>query len=480
MHEPTTPTSPGTAGSCCTRWTTWRTASCRADAAGFALAVHAIGDRANQLVLDAFEKAVRANGGATAAVPHRARADRAPRRPRALPRARGHRLDPAVPRHRRHALRREAPRARRAAATPTTSDRSWTRASTWRSAPTGTWSRSTRGSASTPRSTRECPEGGPAGGFLPQEKRITLEQALDLYTRGSACAERAERDKGTLAPGKLADCVVFGADLFAVAPRELLRRPGRPDRGGRPGGVRAQSMTLRATGRPRPAARRAAGASRPPVRGPEAARPGAHPLEPGPRAPAGAAATTRRSSSWATRCSASWSRTCCTAGTPTGPRATRASAARPLVAAAEPGRARAERLGCPALLRLGRGEEKTGGRKKAAALGRRLRGGDRRALPRRRLRRRRSLRATTSSPRTSTSGLGGHDARARCRSGCRPAASPCRSTWWRGGGPEPPPALPRRSAWSRRPRVGAGEGSSKKAAQQEAARQALATWHRGG
>jgi predicted amidohydrolase YtcJ len=33
-----------------------------ADAAGFQLAVHAIGDRANSLVLDAFEKAVRANG----------------------------------------------------------------------------------------------------------------------------------------------------------------------------------------------------------------------------------------------------------------------------------------------------------------------------------------------------------------------------------------------------------------------------------
>ena len=35
----------------------------RADAAGFALAVHAIGDRANQVVLDAFEKAVHRNGG---------------------------------------------------------------------------------------------------------------------------------------------------------------------------------------------------------------------------------------------------------------------------------------------------------------------------------------------------------------------------------------------------------------------------------
>ena len=47
--------------------------------------------------------------------------------------------------------------------------------------------------------TREFPEGGPAGGFQPQEK-ITLEQALDAYTRGSAYAEFAEADKGTLRP----------------------------------------------------------------------------------------------------------------------------------------------------------------------------------------------------------------------------------------------------------------------------------------
>jgi len=72
--------------------------------------------------------------------------------------------------------------------------------------------------------TRERPEGGPAGGFLPAE-RVTLEQAVDLYTRGSARAERAERDKGTLAPGRLADCVVFGADLFALPARELLDVP---------------------------------------------------------------------------------------------------------------------------------------------------------------------------------------------------------------------------------------------------------------
>ena len=72
--------------------------------------------------------------------------------------------------------------------------------------------------------TREFPEGGPSGGFQPQEK-LSLEEALDAYTRGSAFAEFAESRKGTLEAGKLADLVVFGADLFTVAPKQILTTP---------------------------------------------------------------------------------------------------------------------------------------------------------------------------------------------------------------------------------------------------------------
>lgn len=75
--------------------------------------------------------------------------------------------------------------------------------------------------------TREYPEGGPAGGWKPEEK-LTLAEAIDLYTRGSAYAEGAEREKGTLEPGKLADLVVFAEDLFAhekAAPRRILTAP---------------------------------------------------------------------------------------------------------------------------------------------------------------------------------------------------------------------------------------------------------------
>src|SRR4029078_5148569 len=70
--------------------------------------------------------------------------------------------------------------------------------------------------------TRERPEGGPPGGWVPEEK-IALEDALDLYTRGSAYAEFAEKEKGTLDPGLLADLVVFAADPFPLPPLPLSR-----------------------------------------------------------------------------------------------------------------------------------------------------------------------------------------------------------------------------------------------------------------
>jgi predicted amidohydrolase YtcJ len=45
---------------------------------------------------------------------------------------------------------------------------------------------------------------------------LTREQAVVAYTRGSAYAEFAEREKGTLAPGMLADLAVLSQDVFVV------------------------------------------------------------------------------------------------------------------------------------------------------------------------------------------------------------------------------------------------------------------------
>ena len=58
--------------------------------------------------------------------------------------------------------------------------------------------------------------------FFP-EQTVTIEQALAAYTIGSAYAEFAEMQKGTLAPGMLADFVVLDRDLTKVAPADLLR-----------------------------------------------------------------------------------------------------------------------------------------------------------------------------------------------------------------------------------------------------------------
>ena len=57
--------------------------------------------------------------------------------------------------------------------------------------------------------------------YVPEQK-ITMEQAIAAYTTGSAFAEFEEKDKGTLAPGMLADFLVLDRDITAVAPAKVL------------------------------------------------------------------------------------------------------------------------------------------------------------------------------------------------------------------------------------------------------------------
>lgn len=58
--------------------------------------------------------------------------------------------------------------------------------------------------------------------YFPEQK-ITIEQALAAYTTGSAYAQFAEKEKGTLAPGMLADFVVLDRDLTKIPPPEILK-----------------------------------------------------------------------------------------------------------------------------------------------------------------------------------------------------------------------------------------------------------------
>jgi predicted amidohydrolase YtcJ len=58
--------------------------------------------------------------------------------------------------------------------------------------------------------------------YFPEQK-LTVEQALAAYTTGSAYAQFAENEKGTLAPGMLADFVVLDRDLTKVPAPEILK-----------------------------------------------------------------------------------------------------------------------------------------------------------------------------------------------------------------------------------------------------------------
>jgi hypothetical protein len=68
--------------------------------------------------------------------------------------------------------------------------------------------------------TRRTLDGAHPEGWVP-EQRITLDEALTAYTRSAAYAARREHDLGTLEPGKYADLVVLGRDLGTMPPERL-------------------------------------------------------------------------------------------------------------------------------------------------------------------------------------------------------------------------------------------------------------------
>ena len=128
----------------------------RANEAGIACAVHAIGDAACHVVLDAFERAAahRSTEARTGRRPLRNRIEHVqllhPDDIGRLARAGDHRLHAAPARDLGHAHRR-AVLGRRGAAAPMRGSRSWTRAPSSPSGPTAPWRSATRWPGSTPR-----------------------------------------------------------------------------------------------------------------------------------------------------------------------------------------------------------------------------------------------------------------------------------------------------------------------------------------
>jgi hypothetical protein len=70
--------------------------------------------------------------------------------------------------------------------------------------------------------TRRSPEGDPPGGWWPQE-RLSIADAIRCYTAESAYASFEETQKGQIAPGMLADFVVHTRDLLTISPEEILQ-----------------------------------------------------------------------------------------------------------------------------------------------------------------------------------------------------------------------------------------------------------------
>ena len=68
--------------------------------------------------------------------------------------------------------------------------------------------------------TRQDHEGQPPGGWHP-DQAMTVTEALRAFTLDAAYAEHAEKTLGTLEPGKWADFILVDRDIFAIAPSEI-------------------------------------------------------------------------------------------------------------------------------------------------------------------------------------------------------------------------------------------------------------------
>jgi predicted amidohydrolase YtcJ len=195
---------------------TWVTG---ADAKGLHVTVHAIGDQANDDVLDLYEAVVAKNGPRD----RRFRIEHAQHlSPAAIPRFAKQKVIASVqPYHAiddgRWAVQRiGAKRLKGTYAFRSLIDSGAmvTFGSDWPVAPldplTGVYGAITRCTI----------DGANPGGWLPEEK-VTAEQALTCYTRNNAYAGFMEDRTGQITPGYLADITVLDADLLSIHPLKI-------------------------------------------------------------------------------------------------------------------------------------------------------------------------------------------------------------------------------------------------------------------
>jgi predicted amidohydrolase YtcJ len=190
-----------------------------ADRAGLQVAIHAIGDRANSILLDIFERVMAANGPRD----RRWRVEHAQHlRPGDI--ARFGRLGiiaSVQPFHLIDDGRWAEKKIGRERAKTTYAFRSLLDAgavlafgSDWTVAPldpvTGIYAAVTRRTL----------DGKNPGGWVPEQK-ISVEEAVKAYTINGAFTEFAEETKGSIEEGKLADLVVLSRDIFKIPAEEI-------------------------------------------------------------------------------------------------------------------------------------------------------------------------------------------------------------------------------------------------------------------
>lgn len=190
------------------------------DKAGFQLAFHAIGDRANRVALDAFEAARKANGP-------RDRRDRVEHAQIVASSdfarfAQLHVIASMQPSHETTDMRwaegRIGPERSKGAYGWQTFLKGGVRLAFGTDYPVETIN-PMRGLHACV--TRELPDGTPPGGWQPQEK-ISMDECIAAYTSGSAYAEFEEGKKGRIAPGQFADIIVLSADVTKIPPSRIL------------------------------------------------------------------------------------------------------------------------------------------------------------------------------------------------------------------------------------------------------------------
>lgn len=191
----------------------------QADKAGLQIAVHAIGDKANQTILDMFAEVEKQNGGRD----RRFRIEHAQHlRAEEIKRFANQRIIASMQPY--HAIddgrwaenRIGAERAKGTYAFRALLDAGAVLAfgSDWYVAPMepllGIYGAVTRRTL----------DGKRPQGWVPEQK-ISVAEALRAYTLGSAYASFDEKGKGSLEVGKLADLVVLSADIFKIDPGQI-------------------------------------------------------------------------------------------------------------------------------------------------------------------------------------------------------------------------------------------------------------------